>query len=82
MQTHTLAHAARQLARIGGFVSVKPDEIDGGEGARRISDCGSRSASKPELDVFQHRHPRKKREVLKHHRDARSGLNDLLPEIA
>ena len=59
-EADALAHAARKLARIGGFVAVEPDEIDRGERAPAdLRAPAGRSASRPELHVFEHREPGK-----------------------
>ena len=67
----TLAHAARQLLRIGALVAVEADQIDGSE--RTLVALGRRDALRleAELDVLQHGQPGKEREGLEHHRDLR-----------
>ena len=76
-----LAHAARQLARISGFVTVEADQIDRRQ--RAFADFRLRKAERfeAELDVFQHRQPGKQREGLKHHGDARRRRVHRLAEI-
>ena len=69
-EADTLAHAARQFARIGGFVPIKADQIDAGE--RPLANLRLRQAKrfKAQLHVFKNCQPRKQRECLEHHRDA------------
>ena len=68
-QAHALAHAAGELLRIGAFVAVEPDQIDGRQ--RPLVAFGRRDALRlqPDLDVLQHREPGEQREGLEHHRD-------------
>ena len=66
-----LAHAAGQFARIGGFVTVEPDQVDRRQ--RPLADLrfGQAERLEAELHVFQHGQPGKQRERLEHHGDAR-----------
>ena len=76
-----LAHAARQLARIGGFVAVEADQIDRRQRAFADLRLGQAQRLEAELDVFQNRQPGKQREGLKHHGDARRRRVHRLAEI-
>ena len=64
-----LAHAARQLLRIGAFVAVEADQVDGGQ--RALVAFGRIDAQRLEadLDVLQHGQPGKQREGLEDHGD-------------
>src|SRR5579862_549146 len=81
-ETDALAHAAGQLARIGGFVAVEADEVDGGQ--RAGADVLGRQAERfeAELHVLQDREPGEKREALEHHRDAVRRTIDSVAHIA
>ena len=46
-EADALAHAAGELARVGGFEAVQADQVDGRQARRRISAGGTRSASRP-----------------------------------
>jgi hypothetical protein len=69
-KAYALTHATRQLARIGGFVSVEADQIDSGNCALANLDFRQPQRLQSELDVFQHGEPRKKCEALEHHGNA------------
>lgn len=77
-----LAHAARQLARIGGFEAVEADQVDRLQ--RTAADLGARQAERLEADlhVLQHGQPGKQREALEHHGDAGGRAADRPAEIA
>ncbi len=76
-----LAHAAGELARIGGFVAVEADEIDRRQRALADFHFGKAERLEAELDVFQHRQPGKQRERLEHHGDAGRRPEHRLAEI-
>ena len=69
-EADALAHAARQLLRIGGFEAVEADEVDRLQ--RPLARLVERHALRPraDLDVVEHGQPGKQREALEHHRDA------------
>ena len=69
-EADALAHAARELARIGAFVAVEADQVDRGE--RALPDLGARQPQRleAELDVLEHGEPGEQREGLEHHGDA------------
>ena len=82
-ESHPLAHAARQLARIGGLEAVETDEIDRRQ--RALTNLGARQVLRleSERDVLEHREPGKQREALEHHRDsARGPRHGLARDIA
>ena len=66
-----LAHAARQLARIGGFVAVEPDEVDRRQRALADFRLGQAQRLESELHVFQYGQPGEQGEGLEHHGNAR-----------
>ena len=70
-QADPLAHAARQLLGIGGFESVKSDQVDRGERTRLALLGGNSLRLKPDFHVLQHGQPREQSEALKHHGDLR-----------
>ena len=80
-KTDTLAHAAGQLARIGGFITIEPDEIDGRERALSDFDFGKPERLEAELNVLQDCQPGEQRERLEHHGNARRRRNHRLTEI-
>ena len=65
-----LAHAARQLLRVGGFEAVEADQIDRRKRAAVRLALGHGHGAQAKLDVFEHRQPREQREALEHHGDA------------
>src|ERR1700723_2111692 len=76
-----LAHAARQLARIGGFVTIKADEIDGGKRTRTDFVRRKTQRFQPQLHIFEYGQPGKEREALKYHSDAARRTVDCIAEI-
>ena len=76
-----LAHATRQLARIGRLVPVEPDQVDRGKCTLANVCLGKAERLQAELNVFQHGQPGKKREGLKHHRNSGRRSDDRLAEI-
>jgi hypothetical protein len=71
-----LPHAARQLARIGGFEAVEADQIDRGQRTPPAFSGWHGERLEPRLDILQHRQPGKESEGLKHHRHAFGGAPD------
>src|SRR6516162_6102429 len=80
-ETDPLAHAARQLAWIGRLVAIQANQVDRGKGTLANLGLGKAERLQSELNIFQHGEPGKKREGLKHHRNARRRRNDRLAEI-
>ena len=70
-EAHPLAHAAGELARVGGLEAVEADEVDRLQ--RALAHLGLADAERlePELHVLEHGEPGKQREALEHHRDPR-----------
>ncbi len=70
-ESDPLAHAARQLARVGVLEAVEADQVDGRQ--RPLAPRPGRHAERlqPGLDVLQHREPGKEREGLEDHGHAR-----------
>ena len=67
-EAYSLAHAARELLRIGGFEAIEADKVD--RGKRALAALLRRNALRFEaqLDVLLHRQPGEKRKALEHHR--------------
>ena len=72
-KSHPLTHAAGELLRVGAFVAVQTDQIDGGEGPLVALLRRDPLRLEPDLDILEHREPGKQREGLKHHRDLGGG---------
>jgi hypothetical protein len=77
-----LPHASRELARIGRFETVQPDQVDRGQ--RALADFRPRHALRFEADrhIFEYGQPWEQCEALEHHRDARGRSKDRLPKVA
>ena len=69
-EADALAHAAGQFARIGAFVTVQADQVDGGQRAGAHFLRRQVQRFQPQLHILQHREPGKQREALEHHRHA------------
>ncbi len=69
-EADALTHAAGQFARIGAFVTVQTDQIDGGQGAGADFHLGQAQGFQAQLHIFQHCQPGKEREALEDHGDA------------
>ena len=69
-EADALAHAAGQFARIGAFITVKPDQIDGGKRPCADFGLGQAQCLKPQFHILQHRQPGKQGKALKYHGDA------------
>ena len=67
----SLAHAAGELARVGGLEAVEADQVDRLQRARAHLRLRHAERLEPELHVLEHREPGKEREALEHHGDAR-----------
>ena len=62
-EADALAHAAGKFARIGGFVTVEPDQIDRRQRALADFRLGQPERLEAELHVFKHGQPGKEREA-------------------
>ncbi len=80
-EADALAHAARQLLRIGRFEAVEADGVDRLQ--RALARLLERHAvgARADLDVVEDVEPREKREALKHHRDVLRRAVTGSPEI-
>ncbi len=65
-----LAHAARQLFRIGRLEPVETDQVDRRERPRAALGAVDAERFQSQFDILQHRQPWEQREGLKHHGDA------------
>ena len=77
-EADALAHAARQLLRVGVFEPVEADQVDGGQ--RPLAALLRRHALRfqPQLDVLLDREPGEQREALEHHGKSVGGAFDRL----
>src|ERR1700677_832483 len=80
-ESDPLAHAAGELARVGGFEPVETDQVDGGE--RALADYRARHVLRLQAksDVLEHGEPRKQRKALKHHRYAARWSDHRVAEV-
>ncbi len=69
-EADALAHTAGKLFGIGGFESIKADEVYGLQGALAALLMRQALRFEAQFDIFEHRKPWKKREGLKDHGDA------------
>ncbi len=80
-EAHPLAHAAGELARIGGLEAVEADEVDRLQRAPAHLRHRHAEGFEAELHVLQHRQPREQRKALEHHRDTRGRAGHRVAEI-